>query len=81
MAGSHLSDIPSLVYDRHLFLEKDLRSVTANTRADGAEFLRLAHRLGVEPHVVDYAFEELDRALTDVATGRSTGSAVLRVAG
>ena len=81
VAGIHLSDIPSLVYDRHLFLEKDLRSVTANTRADGADFLRLAHRLGVEPHVVDYAFEELDRALTDVATGRSTGSAVLRVAG
>jgi propanol-preferring alcohol dehydrogenase len=81
VAGIHLSDIPPLVYDRHLFLEKDLRSVTANTRADGADFLRLAHRLGVTAHVVVYPFEELDRALTDVATGRSTGSAVLRVAG
>jgi propanol-preferring alcohol dehydrogenase len=81
VAGIHLSDIPPLVYDRHLFLEKDLRSVTANTRADGADFLRLAHRLGVTAHVAVYPFEDLDRALTDVATGRSTGSAVLRVAG
>ncbi|RYU11508.1 zinc-dependent alcohol dehydrogenase family protein [Nocardioides iriomotensis] len=81
VAGIHLSDVPSLVYDRHLFLEKDLRSVTANTRADGADFLRLAHRLGVSAHVVGYPFEELDGALVDVATGRATGSAVLRVAG
>jgi propanol-preferring alcohol dehydrogenase len=81
VAGIHLSDVPSLVYDRHLFLEKDLRSVTANTRADGADFLRLAHRLGVSAHVVCYPFDELDGALADVATGRATGSAVLRVAG
>ena len=81
VAGIHLSDVPSLVYDRHLFLEKDLRSVTANTRADGADFLSLAHRLGVSAHVVGYPFEELDGALADVATGRATGSAVLRVAG
>jgi propanol-preferring alcohol dehydrogenase len=81
VAGIHLSDVPSLVYDRHLFLEKDLRSVTANTRADGTDFLRLAHRLGVSAHVVGYPFEELEGALADVATGRATGSAVLRVAG
>ena len=41
-AGIWLSDIPSLVYERELFYERVLRSVTANTRADGEEFLRLA---------------------------------------
>ena len=31
IAGIHLSDVPSLIYERHLFHEKELRSVTANT--------------------------------------------------
>ncbi|HET9091713.1 MAG TPA: zinc-dependent alcohol dehydrogenase family protein, partial [Acidimicrobiales bacterium] len=35
VAGIHLSDIPPIDYDRELFRERVLRSVTANTRADG----------------------------------------------
>ncbi|MFC5238304.1 zinc-dependent alcohol dehydrogenase family protein, partial [Pseudonocardia zijingensis] len=42
VAGIHLTDVPRLVYGEELFREKQLRSVTANTRADGEEFLRLA---------------------------------------
>ncbi len=42
VAGIHLSDIPALRYQQHVFLEKTLRSVTANTRAAGAAFLALA---------------------------------------
>ena len=41
IAGIYLSDIPSLNYDRHLFEERTLRSVTANTRADGTTFLEI----------------------------------------
>ena len=48
IAGIHLSDIPPLNYERHLFQERQLRSVTANTRADGEEFLRLAARLQLD---------------------------------
>ena len=44
VAGIHLSDIPPLDYQRHLFQERQLRSVTANTRADGEEFLRARRR-------------------------------------
>ena len=47
VAGIHLSDIPPLDYQRHLFQERQLRSVTANTRRDGEEFLALAARLGL----------------------------------
>src|SRR5204863_7674208 len=39
IAGIHLTDVPALNYERHLFGERELRSVTANTRADGREFL------------------------------------------
>ena len=44
VAGIHLTDIPPLNYQRHLFQERTLRSVTANTRADGEEFLAFAAR-------------------------------------
>src|SRR5262249_21744037 len=44
VAGIHLSDIPPLSYQRHLFRERNLRSVTANTRSDGRALLDLAGR-------------------------------------
>jgi len=77
VAGVHLSDIPSLNYERQLFGERDLRSVTANTREDGREFLALAarHRLAVA--VQPYPFGEADQALADLAGGRVDGVAVL----
>jgi propanol-preferring alcohol dehydrogenase len=80
LAGIHLSDIPSLDYQRHLFYEKRLTSVTANTRADGAELLRLATALELSAQVTSYPFSEADRALDDVATGHLTGVAVLEMA-
>ena len=81
LAGIHVSRIPVLDYRRHLFDERELRSVTANTRADGERFLTLAGRLGVQATAVPYAFEDAQQALTDLADGRFAGAAVLRVAG
>ena len=77
-AGIHMSEIPPLDYGRHLFLEKHLTSVTANTRADGARLLTLAARLGIRAQVTCYPFAEADRALEDLAAGRVTGVAVLK---
>ena len=77
LAGIHLSDVPPLDYQRHLFLEKRLTSVTANTRADGEELLRLASALSVRAAVTTYPFEAADVALEDLSSGRLTGVAVL----
>jgi propanol-preferring alcohol dehydrogenase len=79
VAGIWLSDIPVLDYDAELFQERVLRSVTANTRADGEQFLRLATRLGVRATVVDYPFARADDALADLAHGRYSGAAVLHL--
>ena len=76
-AGIWLSEIPALDYDRDLFQERVLRSVTANTRADGEEFLRLAQRLDVRVTTVSYPMAEADRALADLAAGAFGGAAVL----
>lgn len=78
-AGIHMSDIPAFSYDDLLFGERDLRSVTANTRADGDEFLRLAHRLRLRPSVTTYGFGDVARALDDLRADRSRGSLVIAV--
>jgi propanol-preferring alcohol dehydrogenase len=77
VAGIWLSDIPPLRYERELFQERRLRSVTANTRADGEEFLRLAVRLGVSATTVPYPMSEAPTALADLSHGRFSGAAVL----
>ena len=77
IAGIHLTDIPSLDYQRHLFEERTLRSVTANTRADGVAFLALAERIGIQVSAVPYPFDRADRALADLAHDEVTGAAVL----
>ncbi|HEU4912102.1 MAG TPA: zinc-binding alcohol dehydrogenase family protein, partial [Actinomycetes bacterium] len=81
VAGIHLSDIPSLRYDEHLFRERTLRSVTANTRQDGDELMTLAASLGLHVHTTAYRFEQAALALDDLAGDRVSGAAVLRVAG
>jgi propanol-preferring alcohol dehydrogenase len=80
IAGIHLSDIPALSYEEHLFHERDLRSVTANTRADGMEFLRLAGSLALLPSVTRYGFDQIDGALDDLRSGRASGSLVIEIA-
>ena len=72
-----LSDIPGLRYADELFREKNIRSVTANTRADGEEFLRLAAALRVRATVSPRPLDEADAALADLAADRITGAAVL----
>ncbi|GAD86412.1 zinc-binding alcohol dehydrogenase family protein [Nocardia asteroides NBRC 15531] len=77
VAGIHLTDIPALNYQRHLFRERQIRSVTSNTRAQASEFLTLAgqYRLRVTTH--RYPLEHADRALRDLSLGRFDGAAVL----
>lgn len=79
IAGIHLSAIPPLNYGSELFFERQVRSVTANTRADGHEFLDLAARIPVSLTTTVYPFDAADKALEDLATDRITGSAVLRI--
>jgi alcohol dehydrogenase, propanol-preferring len=80
VAGIHLTDIPSLDYQRQLFGERTLRSVTANTRADGQAFLDLAGRHRLRVATTGYPFDAAATALTDLAAGRVAGAAVLDLA-
>ncbi len=77
IAGIHLSDIPTLNYQRHLFQERQVRSVSSNTRADAREFLAFAGRHRIEVTTPEYPLDHADQALTDLVEGRIAGAAVL----
>jgi alcohol dehydrogenase, propanol-preferring len=79
IAGIHLSDIPVLNYQRHLFQERQMRSVTSNTRADAREFLAFAGRHHINVTTPEYPLGNADQALTDLGAGRIAGAAVLLV--
>jgi propanol-preferring alcohol dehydrogenase len=77
VAGIWLSDIPTINYADELFLERSLRSVTANTRQDGEEFLDLANRFAIRATTVSYPMSSAPQALADLKHGHYSGAAVL----
>jgi propanol-preferring alcohol dehydrogenase len=77
LAGIHMSPIPSLDYDRDVFGERVIRSVTANTRQDGIDLLREAAAIPIKPHTVRFPLEEANRALQELKAGSFQGAAVL----
>jgi alcohol dehydrogenase, propanol-preferring len=79
IAGIYLTEIPPLDYERHLFFEKEIRSVTANTRADGEEFLRIAGQIPIESYTVGMRLDEANRALNMLKHDQLRGAAVLHV--
>jgi alcohol dehydrogenase, propanol-preferring len=78
IAGIHLSDVPPLVYSDHLFYERTMTTVTANTREDGREFLALAARLELKVRTTPFELGEANEALAALKRGAVAGAAVLR---
>jgi propanol-preferring alcohol dehydrogenase len=79
IAGICLSDIPTLNYERHLFQERQVRSVTSNTRDDAREFLAFAGQHHIDVTSPEYPLGRADEALSDLSEGRIAGAAVLLV--
>jgi len=79
IAGIHLSDIPALDYQRHLFQERAVQSVTANTREDARELLELAAAIPIRTRTQSYPLEAANEALVDLKRDRVRGCAVLVV--
>ncbi len=79
IAGIHLSAVPALDYDRHLFHEREIRSVTANTRADAEEFLKIAGEIPIRTHTSSFGLGEANVALQMLKHDEIKGAAVLRI--
>lgn len=79
IAGIHLTPIPPLDYDRELFGERVVRSVTANTKQDGLDFLREAAAVPIRTRTRPYRLEDANTALQALKAGEVQGAAVLVV--
>lgn len=76
-AGIYMTPVPELDYEAHLFHEKNLRSVEANTREDGRGLLREAAEVPVRARVTPFPLEEANEALIRLKNDDIDGSAVL----
>lgn len=77
VAGIYLSDVPGLDYERELFYERNLRSVTANTREDGEGLLREAAAIPIRPRVTTFPLEDANRVLQLLKSDQINGTGVL----
>jgi propanol-preferring alcohol dehydrogenase len=66
-----------LDYPRHLWLEKEIKTVANVTRTDAQEFLALAARMKIQPKTQEYKLEEANKALVELKSGNIRGSKVL----
>lgn len=81
LAGIHMTDVPPLDYEKHLFYERNVHSVTCNTRDDGRNLLAEAAAIPIRPHVTTYPLTEANRALNDLKNDRIIGTGVLVIDG
>jgi propanol-preferring alcohol dehydrogenase len=65
---------------RHLYQERELRSVTANTREDVHALLAEAAEAHVQPRTTAYALADANRALRDMKHSNIEGTPVLVIA-
>jgi propanol-preferring alcohol dehydrogenase len=78
--GKEESDKNSLLkldYPRHLWLEKEIKSVANVTRADIKEFLELAAAIPIEPKVQEFRLGDANQALAELKAGNIRGAKVL----
>ncbi|MSR25168.1 MAG: zinc-binding alcohol dehydrogenase family protein [Nitrospiraceae bacterium] len=80
LAGIHMTAIPSIDYDRDLFGERAIRSVTANTKQDGVDLLREAAAIPIRSRTQRFKLEDANQALQQLKAGTVKGAAVLTIA-
>ena len=72
-------ELLKLDYAKHLWMEKETKSVANVTRKDVAECLEIAAGIPLKPEVQVYPLEEANRALLEIKTGKIRGAKVLRI--
>ncbi|MFW6111067.1 MAG: zinc-binding dehydrogenase, partial [Thermoproteota archaeon] len=74
-----VDNIPELNYRKHLWHEKELKSVANVTSRDAEEFLPLAAEIPITPEVQHFPLENANQALILLKQGKIQGSAVLDI--
>ncbi len=73
----HLDRIPEFDYDKLLWGERQMRSVTNMTRTDARDFLQLAGEIKLRPKVTSFSLDQANEALAAVKNDAINGAAVI----
>jgi propanol-preferring alcohol dehydrogenase len=68
-----------LDYQKHLWMEKEIKTVANVTRRDVREFLSLAAGIPIKPAVQEFRLEDANQALLELKEGKIRGAKVLRI--
>ena len=68
-----------LDYERHLWMEKEIKSVANVARRDVSEFLEIAARIPIKPDVQEFALEDANQALMELKESKIRGAKVLKL--
>lgn len=68
-----------LDYPKHLWMEKEIKSVANVTRSDVQEFLKLAASIPIKPEIEEYNLEDANKALVELKERKIRGAKVLRI--
>lgn len=77
LAGIHMTPIPEMDYKHTIFYERDIHSVTSNTRDDGRALLAEAAEIPIRPHTTTFPLEAANEVLQRLKSNRIDGTGVL----
>ncbi len=77
--GHDQEELLHLDYERHLWMEKEIKSVANVTRKDIIDFLKIAEKIPIRPEVQEYPLEEANKALMELKNRQIRGAKVLRI--
>ena len=69
----------SLDYPKHLWQEKEIKSVANVARSDVSEFLMLAAEIPIQPEVQSFKLQDANRALVELRQRKIRGAKVLKI--
>lgn len=79
LAGIYMTPTPSMEYEPYLFYEKNICSVTANTREDGLGLLQTAAEIPIRTKTTAFSLSQANEALKTLKYDGLQGAGVLTV--
>ena len=73
----HLDGMPAFDYDKLLWGERQIQSVSNMTRQDARDFMKIAHDLHIQPRVTLFSLTDANKALLAVEHESEQGSIVI----
>ncbi len=77
LAGIYMTDTPPLEYEKHLFYEKQIISVSANTRSDGIELFNEIEHIPIHTCIEEVPLIKANQILQKLKNGQINGSGVV----